>query len=105
MTADNVILESMTGIKTKKDRCRSVLRKNVTQIVFTDSAAYYYNDGSPSNAAAHVAGVSAANAEQSSRSPLAATRANSLASANSPTESGSACLKTEVLFNTDLRLE
>ncbi|XP_045462851.1 paired box protein Pax-5 isoform X5 [Harmonia axyridis] len=43
------------------------------------------------------------NAEQSSRSPLAATRANSLASANSPTDSGSACLKTE-MFSNELNL-
>ncbi|XP_018331909.1 paired box protein Pax-3-A isoform X4 [Agrilus planipennis] len=48
--------------------------------------------------------TSASNPEQSSRSPLAATRANSLASANSPTDSGSACLKSEVLFTTDLDL-
>ncbi|XP_071055328.1 paired box protein Pax-5 isoform X8 [Onthophagus taurus] len=45
-----------------------------------------------------------ANSDQSSRSPLAATRANSLASANSPTGSGSGCLKVEVIFNSDLNI-
>lgn len=41
------------------------------------------------------------NVEQNSRSPVAATRANSLASANSPTESGSACLtQPDNMFNT-----
>ncbi|XP_060520114.1 paired box protein Pax-5 isoform X2 [Cylas formicarius] len=65
------------------------------------NAAYYYanNDVSTANSVAgHLS------TEQSSRSPLAATRANSLASANSPTESGSACLKSENIFTHDLNL-
>ncbi|KAJ8936672.1 hypothetical protein NQ318_023139 [Aromia moschata] len=73
------------------------------------NSAYYYanNDVPMNNSVGQVNGGvgSSVNAEQSSRSPLAATRANSLASANSPTESGSACLKTENIFNThDLNL-
>lgn len=71
----------------------------------TDSASYYYNENPSNPAVQQPSDVSTCSAEQSSRSPLAATRANSLASANSPTESGSACLKTEALFNTtDLNL-
>ncbi|KAH1010045.1 hypothetical protein HUJ05_004406, partial [Dendroctonus ponderosae] len=42
--------------------------------------------------------------EQTSRSPTAATRANSLAPANSPTESGSACLKTEAIYPHELNM-
>ncbi|CAH1975543.1 unnamed protein product [Acanthoscelides obtectus] len=77
------------------------------------TSAYYYNpcDGQLSavphhNGSAHqhlVGGATdntASELEASSRSPVAATRANSLASANSPTESGSACVtKTEGMFN------
>uniref|UniRef100_A0A6P7FL45 Paired box protein Pax-5 isoform X2 n=1 Tax=Diabrotica virgifera virgifera TaxID=50390 RepID=A0A6P7FL45_DIAVI len=73
------------------------------------NSAYYYNDitanGINSNEPAQISCVNSnANTDQSSRSPLAATRANSLASANSPTESGSACLKTENIFTHDLNL-
>lgn len=68
------------------------------KLVFTGTASYYYNN-EPSNPAVQSGDTGTSNAEQSSRSPLAATRANSLASANSPTESGSACLKTEAIFN------
>ncbi|KAK9752922.1 Paired box domain [Popillia japonica] len=69
-----------------------------------NSAYYYTNNDSPiTNTVAHISGQ-CTNPEQSSRSPLAATRANSLASANSPTESGSACLKPEIIFNSDLNL-
>ncbi|XP_072390870.1 uncharacterized protein [Diabrotica undecimpunctata] len=73
------------------------------------NSAYYYNDitatGINSNEPAQISCINSnANTDQSSRSPLAATRANSLASANSPTESGSACLKTENIFTHDLNL-
>lgn len=71
---------------------------------FLDSAYYYANnDASVHNSMASHNGQNETT-EQSSRSPMAATRANSLASANSPTDSGSACLKTEALFNSDLNL-
>ncbi|RZC40692.1 hypothetical protein BDFB_007229, partial [Asbolus verrucosus] len=68
------------------------------------NSPYYYtnNDASVNN---HLNCTSSTeNAEQNSRSPLAATRANSLASANSPTESGSACLKSENIYTHDLNL-
>lgn len=52
--------------------------------LFKDSSFYYGNDGQ------HILTTSI---NQDIRSPLAATRANSLASAASPT--GSACMKTE----------
>ncbi|CAH0547811.1 unnamed protein product [Brassicogethes aeneus] len=68
------------------------------------NAPYYYSNNEMQLNAPHVVGTSTANSEQSSRSPLAATRANSLASANSPTESGSACLKTENIYTHDLNL-
>lgn len=74
---------------------------------FLDSAYYYNNDITPhgiSNETQLGFVNSNTNTDQSSRSPLAATRANSLASANSPTESGSACLKTENIFTHDLNL-
>ncbi|XP_065161483.1 paired box protein Pax-5 isoform X2 [Atheta coriaria] len=67
---------------------------------------YYYTNNDPTivNTSNSVNTTAAPGSEQSSRSPLAATRANSLASANSPTESGSACQKGEeaVIFNSDL---
>ncbi|XP_050312074.1 paired box protein Pax-5 isoform X3 [Anthonomus grandis grandis] len=63
------------------------------------NTAYYYSNGNDL-----VTSTEPNAAEQSSRSPLAATRANSLASANSPTESGGACLKTETIFPPDLNL-
>ncbi|KAK9885916.1 hypothetical protein WA026_013792 [Henosepilachna vigintioctopunctata] len=67
------------------------------------NTAYFYtnNDLHPQHTS--ISSMNGTSAEQSSRSPLAATRANSLASANSPTDSGSACLKTEI-FNNDLNL-
>ncbi|XP_068908721.1 paired box protein Pax-5 isoform X4 [Tenebrio molitor] len=68
------------------------------------NAPYYYtNNDAPVNNHLNCPS-SSENAEQNSRSPLAATRANSLASANSPTESGSACLKAETLYTHDLNL-
>ncbi|XP_017783393.1 PREDICTED: paired box protein Pax-2 isoform X2 [Nicrophorus vespilloides] len=70
-----------------------------------NSAYYYTNNEVPMNSSvANLNGSSVATPEENSRSPLAATRANSLASANSPTESGSACLKSEetVIFASDL---
>ncbi|KAF5281021.1 hypothetical protein FQA39_LY05226 [Lamprigera yunnana] len=69
-----------------------------------NSSPYYYSnsEGPILSTVSHIA--EPINNEQTSRSPLAATRANSLASANSPTDSGSACLKTEVLFNDDMNL-
>lgn len=67
----------------------SILKK--TQ--FTDSAYYYCNELPVNNSTSQVSGQTQNFEEQNSRSPLAATRANSLASADSPT--GSACLKTE----------
>lgn len=77
--------------------------------LFLDPSYYYGNGEGPIiSTVAHVTGSLnnnfINNGEQSGRSPMAATRANSLASANSPTESGSACLKTEVLFSDDLHL-
>nr|CAH7768760.1 unnamed protein product [Callosobruchus chinensis] len=78
------------------------------------TSAYYYSPTDAQLSAAshhngsahqHLVGVAtdgstASELEASSRSPVAATRANSLASANSPTESGSACVtKTEGMFN------
>ncbi|XP_044766659.1 paired box protein Pax-5 isoform X3 [Coccinella septempunctata] len=68
-----------------------------------NSAYFYTNNDLHSQNPASGALNGSLNAEQSSRSPLAATRANSLASANSPTDSGSACLKTE-MFSNELNL-
>lgn len=79
----------------------------LTYIFFLDSSYYYSSNDIPvHNNIAHVGGIDSNVAtEQNSRSPLAATRANSLASANSPTESGSACVtKTENIFTHDLNL-
>lgn len=71
---------------------------------FADTYYYTNNDPTIVNTSNSVNTTAAPGSEQSSRSPLAATRANSLASANSPTESGSACQKGEeaVIFNSDL---
>lgn len=73
--------------------------------LFADAPYYYTNNEVPVNNNLNCP-ASAENPEQNSRSPLAATRANSLASANSPTESGSsACLKAETIYNNhDLNL-
>ncbi|XP_044269014.1 paired box protein Pax-5 isoform X7 [Tribolium madens] len=68
-----------------------------------NSSYYYTNNDAPVNNHLNCTS-STENAEQNSRSPLAATRANSLASANSPTESGSACLKAENIYTHDLNL-
>ncbi|KAG5866208.1 hypothetical protein JTB14_021949 [Gonioctena quinquepunctata] len=71
------------------------------------NGAYYYsnNDVGAHNSGLENCGVNPnTNTDQSSRSPLAATRANSLAPANSPTDSGSACLKTENIFSHGLNL-
>ncbi|XP_066256023.1 paired box protein Pax-2a-like isoform X1 [Euwallacea similis] len=65
------------------------------------NSAYYYSNNEVGVSGAHPVPGSE---EQSSRSPLAATRANSLASANSPTESGSACLKSEAVYPTELNM-
>lgn len=67
-----------------------------------NSSYYYANNENQSNSLNSLNGASTST-DQNSRSPLAATRANSIASANSPTESGSACLKTEI-FTHDLNL-
>lgn len=78
--------------------------------MFADSSYYYSNNDIPLNGGPMgQIGIIDLNpsADQNSRSPLAATRANSLASANSPTDSGSACVvaKTENIFNrNDLNL-
>nr|XP_023011730.1 paired box protein Pax-5 isoform X4 [Leptinotarsa decemlineata] len=69
------------------------------------NTAYYYSNNNLGlqNNGAQICNANT-NIDQSSRSPLSATRANSLASANSPTDSGSACLKTENIFTHELNL-
>ncbi|XP_076263282.1 paired box protein shaven isoform X11 [Rhynchophorus ferrugineus] len=67
------------------------------------NTAYYYTNNDIASSS-HSTVNTGNSTDQNSRSPLAATRANSLASANSPTESGSACLKTENIFNHELNL-
>ncbi|XP_031356393.1 paired box protein Pax-5 isoform X6 [Photinus pyralis] len=69
-----------------------------------NSPPYYYSNGEGPILSTVSQFADPSNGEQSSRSPLAATRANSLASANSPTDSGSACLKIEVLFSDEMNL-